>query len=76
MPKKSPEVNSLRTAIIQDIKIIIARKMLIILGTKVNVCSWIEVVVCKMETIRPTIIAVPKMGAEIIMVTYMASRIK
>ena len=43
-----------------------------IFGTKVSVCSWMEVTVWKILTIRPTHKDTNNSGAEHLMITYKA----
>jgi len=46
-----------------------------IFGTNVSVCSWIDVTVWKIDTIRPTASDTKRSGAETVMTIYNASDI-
>ncbi len=54
---------------------IITANIATIFGTKVSVCSWIEVVVWNMDMMSPTSIPTPISGADTIRITMSDSRI-
>ena len=77
MPKLDHNVviNSTILFNIQCPKSIKAKKILRIFGTKVSVCSCMEVTVWKILMIRPTTIEIKSTGNDVFMIRNKASRV-
>ena len=60
----------MRLPVIHPPKITSATTIAISFGTKLIVCSWIDVVACKIDIISPTTKLDPNIGSEISIVSH------